>query len=92
MTVTDRFERISNLLGYYGYETRHAAGSDDGTDWEVTYILRAGSSQQTRTVAAPTEDGLYAYLAKRLPDEAVRDWRGYAFTLEGEIARMKRGG
>jgi hypothetical protein len=90
--MAGRFEKIANLLSYYGYEVRHTAGQEDGRDWEVTYCLRAGMSPPIKTVASPTEEGLIEYLRTHLPDEAVRDWRGYAFTLEGEIARMKRGG
>lgn len=89
-SMSERYEALNSLLGGYGYQFRYAAGSEDGSDWEVAFQSPAQVDNRTYIVAAPNEQALLGFLGRWLPERAVNDWRSYALMLEGQVREAKR--
>lgn len=91
--MSERFERVAQLVGRYGYHVQHQTGGEDGNDWEVAFSLGAlphGQQTITHHCAAPTEDALVSWLARWLPQQAAEEWRQHALTFEAALALKER--
>lgn len=92
--MSERFEAVKDLVAGYGYDVRHQAGGQDGSDWEVTFSLPSmlhGQQAIMHHCAAPSEAALLSWLARWLPEQAAKEWRTQALILEGQAARSSAG-
>ncbi len=92
-STSERFAAVKDMVAGYGYDVRHQAGDQDGSDWEVTFSLPSmlhGQQSIMHHCAAPTEAALLSWLVRWLPEQAAKEWRTQALMLEELAARGAR--